>query len=178
MWSNRPDMHTPVRHALISLADDLGVASIPWQLGGSGLLCALGLVDTVRDLDVVFPGSAQPELAALLERATGFAPEFDDRQERNFHSGWRARHEYLGVELDMTAEITFDFRGGPTVRLPFEPGGTWDLEGRAIPLGPLPQWLLIYRHHNPVRAALLAPLVSDDDWNRMVSCLGVDLPPG
>ena len=173
--SYRDLVESRVGAALVSLGRALGTAGIPWQLGGSGLLHAMGLVDTVRDLDVVFPPEAMDPMTVVLREHTGVEPTFTARQEDGFVSGFRGRHEWDGVELDVTAGITLDY-GGLVVRLPFSAGREWMFGGEVIPLAPLEQWLLIYRFHNPVRSRLLAPLVVDEAWESLVTGLG--LPRG
>ena len=168
-------MDATVQAALESFGRSCRMAGIPWQLGGSGLLFSLGLVDAVRDLDVVFPADVMDQLAEVVEESTGSAPSFSARQEDGFVSGFRGQHHWDGVELDMTAGIALDY-GTLTVRLPFEPGGLWMVGDEEIPLAPLDQWLLIYRFHNPERAALLDGAVGEPGWADLVARLG--LPDG
>ena len=164
-----------VASALVSLSRALGEVGISWQLGGSGLLYALGLVDTVRDLDVVFPVDVKESLAGVLREHTGTEPSCTARQEDGFASGFRGRHLWDGVELDMTAGIVLDY-GTVVARLPFVGGTEWQFQDESIPLAPLEHWLLIYRFHNPKRSESLEPLVSDEKWRKFVRAVG--LPDG
>lgn len=170
-----PDVDAPVVAALTSLSRTLAQARIPWQLGGSGLLRALGLVDTVRDLDCVFPPSVMDRLQVVLIAGTGVVPRFDARQEDGFVSAFRGRHRWQGVELDMTAGIALDY-GEAVANLPFTAGDRWVVDGVPVPLAPLEQWLLIYRFHNPIRARLLEPFVDPARWRAFLRSL--DMPPG
>lgn len=170
-----PVVDAPVAAALASLSRALQQARIPWQLGGSGLLRALGLVDTVRDLDCVFPPAMQDRLQVVLIAGTGVVPRFDSQQEDGFVSGFRGRHPWQGVELDMTAGIALDY-GDAVAELPFTRGGWWEVDGVPVPLAPVEQWLLIYRFHNPLRARLLEPFVDPERWRAFLRSL--DMPPG
>lgn len=171
-------MNALVRTALLKSASAFAECGIEWQLGGSGLLYSHGLVDNVRDLDLVFPPATGDRLIECLEELTGEAATLDARQEPGFLSGWRGKHMVDGVELDMTSRVTLEGPNG-LVHMPFETGGTWALEGRDIPLAPLTHWIVIYRHHNPSRAALIEPLVEREEWLAFATRIGVpaDLPP-
>ena len=57
-------------------------------------------------------------------------------------------------------------------RIPFTKGATWDLEGVAVPLAPLSDWLLVYRYHDPERGRLLEPLVPAGQWAALVAAIG------
>jgi hypothetical protein len=157
---------------MVNLTVLLAGAGIEFQVGGSALLHALGLIDRVRDLDVVFRVGDRERIGRALEAATGEAPRFDVRQEPGFVSGWRGTHRFHGVELDMTAGIALEYPDGFVARLPFRPGRVWDLGGVAVPLAPLTEWLLVYRWHNPSRSELLAPLVPDADWRGLLEEIG------
>lgn len=150
-------MEHRIKRVLLSLAADLDASDIRYQLGGSGLLHALGLTDTVRDLDLVFPEDAKAPLAALLRDRTGAEPDFRADQESGFHSAWRCILLIDGVEVDMSGGVAFE-HDGETFELPFDDGAAWELDGYVIPLAPRSQWVQIYRHHNPSKAELLADL--------------------
>jgi hypothetical protein len=160
------------RSALVRLAMALHDAGVPFQLGGSGLLHVLGLVDRVGDLDLVFPSEARPALGEVLTRLTRSIPEFDAVQEPGFVSDWRCRHDLDGQALDLSGGVAMVV-DGRVVRLPFRPGALWDLGGVPIPLAPPEQWLLVYRVHGSNRAVLLAALVDPVAWQRQVRALGL-----
>ena len=107
-----------------------------------------------------------------LDELTGSRPRLNARQEPGFVSGWRGRHEVGGVELDMTSQVTIESTSG-VVRLPFEEGAAWDLDGRTIPLAPVTHWIVIYRHHNPDRAALLEPMIDAVEWSSFADRIGI-----
>jgi hypothetical protein len=164
-------MEAQTRSVLKKLVAACDAADIPVQLGGSGLLFALGLVEQVRDLDLVFPSEARPALAEVLLALTGTTPEFDADQEQGFMSDWRCQHEMDGQALDMSGGVALEVNG-EVVRLPFQPGSVWDLDGTPIPLAPLERWVVIYRVNGSNRADLLAPLVDPAAWERQVRELG------
>jgi hypothetical protein len=168
---NAAVMDAGVEAALVSFARACRTGSIDWQLGGSGLLHALGLVDRVRDLDVVFRAEQMEEVGSLVRDHTGLPPSFEAKQEAGFVSGFRGRHMWDGVELDMTAGIALDY-GDRVLRLPFESGGETTIQGEKVPLAPLAHWLLIYRFHNPERAQLLEPRVGEEAWAALLGRLG------
>ena len=76
----------------------------------------------------------------------------------------------------MTAAIALRYRSGFVARIPFRTGTTWDLDGTSVPLAPLTDWLLVYRHHNPMRARLLEPFVPEAEWSAFLDLIGA--PPG
>jgi hypothetical protein len=160
------------RVALRRVAHALAAAGIPYQLGGSGLLFALGLLDRVGDLDIVFPSGARGEVAQVLRDLTGAEPRFDARQEPGFVSDWRCRHELDGQPLDLSGGVAV-LLDGREIELPFRAGGIWDLEGTTIPLAPSEQWLLIYLVHGSPRAELLAPHVDRSAWEGQRRDLGL-----
>jgi len=164
------------RGALTALTRLLGDARIPFQVGGSALLHALGLVDEVGDLDVVVRPDDRARLGAALRSATGASPVFDVHQEPGFVSGWRASHRFCGADLDVTAAVALRYRGGFVARIPFRTGTTWELDGVSVPLAPLTDWLLVYRHHKPTRARLLEPFVAKEEWVEFLDLIGA--PPG
>lgn len=165
-------MRDAVRIALVEVTRLLAGAAIPFQVGGSALLHALGLVEEVRDLDLVFRPEDRDRLGATLERATGAVPAFDVRQEPGFVSTWRASHALGGVELDMTGGIALGYPSGFVARIPFTQGTRWDLDGEAVPLAPVADWLLVYRYHNPRRAVLIEPLVGPAEWRSLLGAIG------
>jgi hypothetical protein len=160
------------RRALAALTRVLAGEDVPFQVGGSALLYALGLVDEVGDLDVVFRPEDRVRLGTALLSATGVPPVFDVGQEPGFVSGWRASHRFRGVDLDMTAAVALRYREGFVARLPFRDGSVWDVEGTPVPLAPLTDWLLVYRYHNPARAELLEPFVAVEEWVEFLDVLG------
>jgi hypothetical protein len=165
-------MDAAVRTVLIEVTRLLADAEVPFQVGGSALLHALGLVDRVGDLDLVFRADDRRVLGRVLQRETGEAPAFDVTQEPGFVSTWRAKLAWRGVELDMTGEIALRYPDGFVARIPFTQGSTWDLGGVPVPLAPPADWLLVYRYHNPSRAALLEPFVPAERWRELLLAIG------
>jgi hypothetical protein len=144
--------------ALEAVALRLHDAGVPFLLGGSALLAALGLDVTVRDLDLV----ARPEDRAAVEQAAGYWWQGTDTTPTPlFRSPWKAELEVDGVAVDVLGGLAWTLAdGGPVATMPFRAEGVrrW---GRAeVPLAPAAHWLLLYERHRPERAAQLATIVS------------------
>jgi tRNA-Thr(GGU) m(6)t(6)A37 methyltransferase TsaA len=140
---------------LAALAAAFEEAGVPYQLGGGGLLFALGLVDGVGDLDLQFPADGRDRVAAVVERLSGVPPEFTGPAPGPFASAWRCRHRIGSQELDLVGgqALRLDGREG---RLPVAPEGEWEVGGAAVPLAPIEQCWMVYRAAGkPGRAALL-----------------------
>jgi hypothetical protein len=169
-------MDARVRSALVVVTELFQESGIDFQVGGSALLHALGLVERVGDLDLVFRSEDRTRLGDVLRQATGRSPAFDVRQEPGFVSTWRAAHRFRDVDLDMTGGIALEYPGGFVARLPHAEGSSWHIDGVTVPLAPLADWLLVYRHHKPGRAALLEPLVPAAEWDALLAA--IEAPPG
>ena len=134
--------------ALEAVAARLRAAGVPFLLGGSGLLWALGLDVEVRDLDLMLRAGdrARFEAAAgdwLVSVTTDPGPVLT--------SAWKATLAVDGVEVEGLGGLGFaDGR-----ELPFRSGGEW----RGVPLAAPEIWWAAYRVYKPDRAALLEPLV-------------------
>jgi hypothetical protein len=146
-----------VAAALEAVALRLGEAGVPYLLGGSALLHALGLDVEVRDLDLV----ARPADRARLEAAAG------DRWRRTsteptalFSSPWKAELEVGGVPVDVLGGLAWTLEDGEVATMPFRAEGMWRCGRAAVPLAPAAPWLLLYERYRPERAARLAPLVT------------------
>lgn len=169
-------MDASLRAALVEITRLFTDAGIPFQVGGSALLHSMGLVGRVGDLDLVFRPEDRDRLGRTLRRATGTPPVFDIRQEPGFVSSWRAGHRFGDVDLDMTGGIALGYPNGYVARLPFTPGSLWRLGEASVPLAPPADWLLVYRYHNPRRAALLEPHVPPAAWRALLAA--IDAPEG
>jgi hypothetical protein len=167
-------MQPDTRRALLRLAGLLQERAIPFQLGGSGLLYAHGLIDRVGDLDLVFAAGARNPLREVLWEMTGTEPDFAVSQEPGFVSAWRCVHEIDGQAFDLTGGVTVMVAGAPRA-IPFETGPVWEVDGVDIPLAPPEPWWLIYTVHGGTeRAALLEELLDRDRLSLLLDRLGMD----
>jgi hypothetical protein len=149
-------MRSETRRALAVMSRHLGRAAISFRLGGSGLLYALGLVERVGDLDLVFESRSRRALGAVLADLTGTEPDFGAGQEPGFVSAWRCTHQLSDQSLDLTGGVAVRLGSGRVVDLPYAAGATWALGATTIPLAPPEQWWLIYRVHGADERAALA----------------------
>jgi hypothetical protein len=143
-----------VEHALASVARCLHAADIPFALGGSGLLAAHGLIDDVRDLDLMLPPGTLTALCAAV--ADGWWHGVDRDPHPLYASDYRARLEVDGVDVDALGGMALRI-GDRICLLPFATEGEIAAAGEPIPLAPLAQWWLVYRAARPERAALVEP---------------------
>jgi len=144
--------------ALATVAGRLQAAGIPFLLGGSALLDALGLDVAVGDLDLV----ARPEDRAAIEAVT--APWWQTTSTEVtgvFRSPWKATLDVDGVEVELLGGLAWTLSdGGPVATMPFRAEGSVRAGEIDVPLAPAAHWLLLYERYKPERAAQLAPLVS------------------
>jgi hypothetical protein len=141
--------------ALEAVALRLQAAGVPFLLGGSGLLHALGADVEVRDVDLVLqPGDREAARAAVAEwwRAETTEPT------ELFRSPWKARLDVDGVEVELIGGLAW-FDGERVVEMPFEAAGRWRCGAADVPLAPPQAWLELYGRYRPERAALLASLI-------------------
>ena len=144
--------------ALEAVALRLGGAEIPFLLGGSALLRALGLDVPVRDLDLMLRAGDRARFeAAAGDWLVGVTTE----PGTVLTSAWKATLDVDGVEVEGLGGL--GFAGGP--ELPFRSGGTW----RGVPLAAPEVWWAAYRAYKPERAALLEPLVPVDARERILA---------
>ena len=147
--------------ALDAVAGRLREHDVPFLLGGSAMLYALGIDVPVRDLDLMLRAEdrARFEAAAgnwLVSVTTDPGPVLT--------SAWKATLDVDGVEVEGLGGL--GIAGGPT--LPFRAGGMW----RGVPLAAPEVWWAAYRVYNPSRAVLLEPLVAPDARTRILAEIG------
>jgi hypothetical protein len=144
--------------ALEAVALRLQAAGVPFLLGGSALLHALGLDVTVHDLDLV----ARPQDRAALETAASdWLVATTTEPTPLWRSPWKAELAVGGVAVDVLGGLGWTLAdGGPVARMPFRAEGAWRCGAAAVPLAPAAHWLLLYERYRPERAAALAPLVT------------------
>ena len=134
--------------ALDAVARRLREHDVPFLLGGSALLRALGLDVEVRDIDLMLRAEdrARFEAAAgewLVSTTTEPGPVLT--------SAWKATLDVGGVEVEGLGGLGFaDGR-----ELPFRGAGEW----RGVPLAAPEVWYEAYLAYDPEKAALLEPIV-------------------
>jgi hypothetical protein len=141
-----------VAAALEAVALRLREAGIPFLLGGSALLHALGIPVEVGDVDLVL----RPEdHDRLREAAGGWWRGSTTETTELFRSPWKATLEVGGVEVDGLGGLAWA-DGDRIARMPLRAEGTWRCGAAEIALAPAGAWLLLYERHRPDRAALLS----------------------
>lgn len=167
-------MQPALRTALRTVATALHAEAVTFVLGGSGLLCALGLTDDVGDLDLMVAADDRDRVATATATwsqrlAEGDAPAL-------WCSPWLA---VLDVE-----EVTVEVIGGLCVRahgravpLPLRASGAWDVDGCAVPLADPAAWWWLYQAYKPAKALLLETVVSPSQRAAIVAELGPPATP-
>jgi hypothetical protein len=147
--------------ALDAVAARLREHDVPFLLGGSGLLFALGLEVPVRDIDLML----RAEDRARFEAAAGdWLVTVTTEPGPVLTSAWKATLDVAGCEVEGLGGL--GFAGGPV--LPFRAGGSW----RGVPLAAPEIWWAAYRVYKPDRAAQLEPLVAPDARARILEEVG------
>jgi hypothetical protein len=147
--------------ALDAVAKRLREHDVPFLLGGSGLLFALGIDVPVRDIDLML----RPDDRERFEAAVGdWLVTVTTDPGPVLTSEWKATLEVLGTEVEGLGGL--GFAGGPV--LPFRSEGEW----RGVPLAAPEIWWAAYRAHKPDRAALLEPFVSPSSRSQILGELG------
>jgi hypothetical protein len=145
--------------ALEAVALRLQAAGVPFLLGGSALLHALGLDVEVGDVDLV----ARPGDRAALEAAAGdWLASVSTEVTPLFRSPWKAELAVGGTQVEVLGGLAWTPAPGSdrVVAMPFRAEGTWRCGAAEVPLAPAAHWLLLYERYRPERAARLAPLVT------------------
>jgi hypothetical protein len=143
-----------VASALEAVALRLRAAGIPFLLGGSGLLHALGADVEVGDVDLVL----DPEDRDAVRAATAewWRSETTGTTEL-FRSPWKADLDVGGVGVELLGGLAW-WDGERVVEMPLDPAGTWRCGAADVPLASPEAWLALYRLYRPDRAALMAGL--------------------
>jgi hypothetical protein len=143
--------------ALEAVAVRLQAAGVPFLLGGSALLHALGLDVAVRDLDLLARGQ---DRAALEAAAGDWLVATTTEQTALWRSPWKAELSVGGAEVEVLGGLAWTLADdGPVATMPFRAEGTWRCGAAEVALAPAAPWLLLYERYRPERAAALAPLV-------------------
>jgi hypothetical protein len=148
--------------ALDAVAERLREHDVPFLLGGSGLLHALGIDVPVRDIDLMLRAEDRGRFEAA---AGGWLVTVTTDPGPVLTSVWKATLDVLGGEVEGLGGL--GFAGGPV--LPFRAGGEW----RGVPLAAPEIWWAAYRAYKPDRAALLEPLVPDAARQRILADLSL-----
>lgn len=150
----RPDL----RHwsALRAVAEALNARDVPWLLGGSAMIAALGVDVEVGDLDITVPADMLGEVQAACadwepRTSVGHAPP-------PWCSAWLVAGSIGDVEVEVIGDLCVLTPDGPCP-VPHDPGGHLDLDGVMVPLADPAVWWWVYRGYKPERAALLAAVV-------------------
>ena len=145
-------MRAPLEAALEAVALRLHEAGVPFLLGGSALLDALGLEVEVGDVDLML----RPEDRARFEAACApWLASVTTEPGEVLSSDWKATLDVDGVEVDGLGGL--GFTGGPAV--PFRAAGTRRYGAADVPLCDPAVWLDLYRAYKPEKALLLEPIV-------------------
>jgi hypothetical protein len=146
-------MRAPLEAALEVVALRLHAAGIPFLLGGSALLDALGLEVEVGDVDLML----RPQDRAAFEAACGeWLVSVTEDPGPVITSAWKATLDVDGVEVEGLGGL--GVIGGS--RAPFRAAGSRRYGRAEVPLCAPEVWLELYRAYKPGKAALLEPLVN------------------
>ncbi|MGE5673726.1 MAG: hypothetical protein ACM3XM_07540 [Mycobacterium leprae] len=126
----------PALSPLLTVADALRRAGIPFALGGSGLLHSLGLVSEVHDWDLT-TDSPLPVVAAAL----GDLPWVRAAHgEQRYATDYRLAIAVAGVSIDLMGSFAIRTEAG-VCHLPTIPVSTWE----GVPVGSPEVWAVAYR---------------------------------
>jgi len=141
-------MREPLEAALEAVAVRLAGDGIPFLLGGSALLDALGLDVEVRDVDLML----QPEDRASFEAACiGWLVGVTTEPGPVLTSAWKATLDVGGEEVEGLGGL--GVAGGPAA--PFRAAGSRRYGAVDVPLCDPAVWLELYRAYKPEKARLL-----------------------
>jgi hypothetical protein len=147
-------MRAPLEAALEAVALRLAAAGVPFLLGGSALLDALGLAVEVRDVDLML----RPRDRMAFEAACARWPLVVTSEPGEvLTSDWKATLDVDGVEVEGLGGL--GIAGGRPV--PFRAGGSKMYGAAAVELCAPEVWWALYRVYKPEKAALLEPLVPE-----------------
>jgi hypothetical protein len=142
-------MHAPLEAALETVALRLNAVGVPFLLGGSALLDALGLDVPVRDIDLML----RPEdRMAFTEACAPWLVSVTEEPGDVLTSAWKATLDVVGVEVEGLGGL--GVRGAAAA--PFRAAGTRRYGAAEVPLCDPAVWVELYRAYKPEKAALLA----------------------
>ena len=158
-------MQPPLEAALEAVALRLSAARVPFLLGGSALLDALGLDVKVRDVDLML----RPQDRARFEAACAewlVATTIEPGEVLT--SDWKATLDVGGVEVEGLGGL--GIRAGAAA--PFRAGGSRMYGAQPVQLCAPAVWWALYRAYKPEKAALLERLVPEADRGLILVELG------
>jgi len=145
-------MRAPLEAALEVVALRLHDARVPFLLGGSALLDALGLDVEVRDVDLML----RPEDRARFEAACApWLVAVTTEPGPVLTSTWKATLDVDGVEVEGLGGL--GVAGGSAIA--FRAAGTRRYGAADVPLCDPAVWVDLYRAYKPDKAALLETLL-------------------
>ncbi len=160
-----------VAAALEAVALRLRGAGVPFLLGGSALLHALGLDVSVRDIDLVLRSEDHD---AVRDAAGRWWAASSTETTPLLRSAWKAELDVGGVEVDALGGLAWTVSdGGSVVTMPFRTAGTWRCGAAEVPLAPAAHWLLLYERYRPERAAQLAGALAPGEREAALAELGL-----
>jgi hypothetical protein len=138
------------------LAAALNAREVPWRLGGSAMIAALGADVVVGDLDVTVPAGTLDAVQAACEEwsprtSVGNPPP-------PWCSSWLVAASIGDVEVEVIGDLCVVTPEGRRP-VPQDLGGHLDLEGVTVPLADPAVWWWVYRGYKPDRASLLEAIV-------------------
>jgi hypothetical protein len=146
-------MRAPLEAALEAVALRLTGHGVPFLLGGSALLDALGLDVEVRDVDLML----RPQDRAAFEVAcAAWLVGVTEEPGPVLTSAWKATLDVDGVEVEGLGGL--GITGGPAA--PFRAAGSRRYGRAEVPLCDPAIWLELYRVYKPERAELLEALIN------------------
>jgi hypothetical protein len=141
-------MREPLEAALEAVALRLAEHDVPFLLGGSALLDALGLDVEVRDVDLML----RPEDRGAFEAACEeWLRDVTTDPGPVLTSAWKATLDVGGVEVEGLGGL--GVTGGPPA--PFRSAGSRRYGEAEVPLCDPAVWLELYRAYKPEKAAQL-----------------------
>ena len=143
-------MRAPLEAALEAVALRLAEHRVPFLLGGSALLDALGLDVEVRDVDLML----RPEDRAAFEAACGGVAASPSRPSRARCSPATGRPRSTSAGSRSRASAASAFAGGAAGAVPGRRARAATAP-REVPLCDPAVWLELYRAYKPEKAALL-----------------------
>lgn len=127
----RPGPQLPPFEGLLSLTARLDAAGVPWAVGGSALLAALGIADEAHDWDVQVEAGPTQLQELFADRPHAFSGN------QGCHADWKLAFETERTEL--IARFAFAVEGG-VVRIPLAVSRRW----RGLPMASPEAWACAY----------------------------------
>lgn len=163
-------MRPALAAALEAVALRLDEQEIPYLLGGSALLHALGLPGEVGDVDLMLREQDRVRFEAATRqwwRAT------TTESAGRLRSAWKATLDVDGEEVEGLGGFALGV-GGCAVALPWRSAGTWRCGAAEVPLAAPELWWAVYLGYKPDKARALEAIVGPAARARIAAELGID----